>query len=115
MDKLHPKILILTYNLTLRNFIRDKLIQVHRDFEIADFTIINYHQFIKAELNNMEIEMEIPHKNKGMEIEEYYDKYYSNEQLFAKNKDKILEIRKRCQLEKMNKEILKYGNTFSGF
>lgn len=90
MDKLHPKILILTYNLTLRNFIRDKLIQVHRDFEIADFTIINYHQFIKAELNNMEIEMEIPHKNKGMEIEEYYDKYYSNEQLFAKNKDKII-------------------------
>lgn len=90
MDKLHPKILILTYNLTLRNFIRDKLIQVHRDFEIVDFTIINYHQFIKAELNNMEIEMEIPHKNKGMEIEEYYDKYYSNEQLFAKNKDKII-------------------------
>ncbi|WP_297579768.1 ATP-dependent helicase [uncultured Helicobacter sp.] len=90
MDKLHPKILILTYNLTLRNFIHDKLIQVHRDFEIADFTIINYHQFIKAELNNMEIEMEIPHKNKGMEIEEYYDKYYSNEQLFAKNKDKII-------------------------
>lgn len=34
---------------------------------------------------------------------------------YAKNKDKILEIRKRCQLEKMNKEILKYGNTFSGF
>lgn len=91
MEKLHPKILILTYNLTLRNFIRDKLMQVHRDFEVADFTIINYHQFIKAELNNMEIEMEMPYEIKDTELEKYLnDRYYSNEQLFVKNRDKII-------------------------
>ncbi len=91
MEKPYPKILILTYNLTLRNFIQDKLMQVNRDFEIANFTIINYHQFIKAELNNMEIEMEIPNEDKEIEPKQYLDeKYYSNEQLFAKNKDKII-------------------------
>lgn len=47
-DNPNPKILILTYNLTLRNFIHDKLMQVQQEFIIQDFIIINYHQFINA-------------------------------------------------------------------
>lgn len=31
---------------------------------------------------------------------------------YLENRSKILEIRKRCQLEKMNKEVLKYGKLF---
>ncbi|MCH5345879.1 MAG: NERD domain-containing protein [Muribaculaceae bacterium] len=50
-----PKILILFYNITLKNYIHDKLNQVHEDFDWASFTILNYHQFINAQLNNLGI------------------------------------------------------------
>lgn len=89
-DNPQPKILILTYNLTLRNFIHDKLMQVQQEFIIQDFIIINYHQFINAELNNIGIEIKVPTDVKGSDISLYLDaNYYSNEHLFAKYKDRI--------------------------
>lgn len=90
-DNPNPKILILTYNLTLRNFIHDKLMQVQQEFIIQDFIIINYHQFINAELNNIGIDVTVPKNIVGSEVSAYLDaNYYSNEQLFEHYKDRIV-------------------------
>lgn len=45
-------VLILTYNITLRNYIHDAISEVREDFEWANFYITNYHQFFNAEANN---------------------------------------------------------------
>jgi superfamily I DNA/RNA helicase len=45
------RILILTYNITLRNFIRDKLNQVREEFPWTMFHIDNYHNFIATMKN----------------------------------------------------------------
>lgn len=89
-SKKNPKILILTFNLTLKNFIHDKIMQVPQEFTIQDFVIINYHQFINAELNNMGIDIKIPNGISPSDIPAYLEKnYYSNEKLFNDHKDKI--------------------------
>lgn len=55
-----PRILILTFNITLKNFIHDKLARINETFPWESFIIINYHQFINAELNNLGIEVVPP-------------------------------------------------------
>ena len=85
----NPKILILTYNITLKNFIHDKLNRVDEDFPFGNFIIINYHQFINAELNNLGIPIVIP--DNIDDIPKYIeDNYYSNFQLFEKHKYDIV-------------------------
>ena len=42
-------ILILTYNLALRNYVHDRVSDVRAPFPWADFHITNYHQFFKAQ------------------------------------------------------------------
>lgn len=85
----NPRILILTYNITLKNFIHDKLNKVRENFPLQNFIIINYHQFINAELNNLNIEFKIP--NDIENISEYLEKkYYGNVDLFEKHKAEIV-------------------------
>lgn len=52
------KVLILTYNLTLRNYIHSRLSDVRADFAWDKFYITNYHQFIKSAVNNLNITFE---------------------------------------------------------
>lgn len=86
----NPRILILTYNITLKNFIHDKLMMVEEEFPVQNFIIINYHSFINAELNNLGIEMLVPEDCPQELIGLYLENaYYSNKQLFEDNKDKI--------------------------
>lgn len=86
----NPRILILTFNITLKNFIHDKLNRVDETFPFENFIIINYHQFINAELNNLNIEFEIPNGLSPDEIGEYLERtYYSNVALFDKHKKQI--------------------------
>lgn len=86
-----PRILILTYNITLKNFIHDKLNRVDETFPLESFIIINYHQFINAELNNLNIEMEIPEGMDKAHISDYLEKmYYGNIQLFDEHKNQIV-------------------------
>lgn len=86
-----PRILILTYNITLKNFIHDKLNRVDETFPLESFIIINYHQFINAELNNLNIEMEIPEGMDKAHISDYLEKmYYGNVQLFNEHKNQIV-------------------------
>jgi hypothetical protein len=40
------RVLILTFNLTLKNYIRDRINEVREDFSWGSFDIINYHSFV---------------------------------------------------------------------
>ena len=50
-------ILILTYNLSLKNYIHDRINDVRDEFPWKKFYITNYHQFLKTEANNYELEI----------------------------------------------------------
>lgn len=57
------------------------------------FHIINYHQFINAELNNLNIEMEIPESMDKAHISDYLERmYYGNVQLFLGTKVHIKSV-----------------------
>lgn len=77
-----PKILILTYNITLKNFIHDKLQQVYEDFCWSTFTILNYHQFIKFQLNNLGIDFR---REDGETDEQFFARYFDNYELFVEH------------------------------
>ena len=71
------RVLILTYNLTLRNQIRDKISDVRENFSWDSFVIINYHSFITHEMNKNNIDTDDMVKKLGN-----IDKVYSYEFLF---------------------------------
>ena len=54
------RVLILTYNITLCSYIRDRISAVREDFPWSCFDISNYHCFITTVLNNAGVEVEIP-------------------------------------------------------
>lgn len=49
-------ILILTFNITLRNYIHDRISEVRKPFPWSGFEITNYHQFFKTQANNYGLE-----------------------------------------------------------
>ena len=51
------KVLILTYNLSLKNYIRDRISDVREEFYWNNFYITNYHQFFKTQANNYNLEI----------------------------------------------------------
>lgn len=55
-ERAHDEILILTYNITLINFLKDKINDVRDDFPRKNFYIDNFHNFIGKACNNLEIE-----------------------------------------------------------
>lgn len=85
-----PNILILTYNITLKNFIHDKISRVRADFDWDSFTILNYHSFIGQKMNEADIPFVLPTQQPSesnrqymQRISNYLDKeYYSNRDLF---------------------------------
>lgn len=90
------KVLILTYNLTLKNYIHDKISAVRENFSWEYFHINNYHEFIKANMNNVGIEIEASVNESSLENhlseidENFYDKQvYSNLSLFDGYHDKL--------------------------
>ena len=87
----NPRILILTFNITLKNFIHDKLMRVDETFPIESFIIINYHSFINAELNNLNIDVAVPDGYPEEKVGEYLEQhYYSNVNLFDEHKSEIV-------------------------
>lgn len=89
----NKKVLILTYNITLRNYIHDKISKVREDFGWDNFYINNYHTFLTAEMNNLEIPIVIPENfasyTSDKKAEYFETKYYSNINLFENFRDKI--------------------------
>ena len=53
------RVLILTFNLTLVNYIKYRMEQVAADFYWGQFDITNYHQFFKSQANNHSIKPQI--------------------------------------------------------
>ncbi len=88
------KVLILTYNITLKNYIHDKISDVREEFPWNNFVILNYHTFITSELNNLGIDVIVPEDFNLFtpeEKEEFFETtYYSNKQLFSNNRDNIV-------------------------
>ena len=85
-----PRILILTFNITLKNFIHDKLNRVDETFHFEDFVINNYHQFINAELNNLNINIDVPETMTPEHLSIYLENnYYGNIGLFEMHKSEI--------------------------
>ncbi|EKT4495429.1 MULTISPECIES: nuclease-related domain-containing DEAD/DEAH box helicase [Pseudomonas] len=75
-------VLILTFNLTLRMFIRDKISEVREDFSWGAFHIVNYHKFMSAALSSAGIDVKVPEGlvDSNAYLEEHY---YSNESVLA--------------------------------
>lgn len=92
-----PQILILTYNITLKNFIHDKISKVRADFDWDCFTILNYHRFIKQRMNEADIPFHLPKKMEDetdrqylRRISPYLDQhYYSNRNLFVGYENRV--------------------------
>ncbi|TLX72836.1 nuclease [Labilibacter sediminis] len=86
-------VLILTFNITLKNYIKDKISDVREEFSWENFVISNYHLFINAQLNNLGIPVEVPKDFKELsDIEKdafFENRYYSNKKLFLERKDDI--------------------------
>ncbi len=77
------EVLILTFNLTLRMFIKDKINEVRQDFSWAGFQIQHYHGFITSVLGNAGIQVVRPPK--GESADSWYEsEYYSNIALFER-------------------------------
>ena len=94
----HGHVLILTFNITLRNYIHDKISQVREEFAWEFFNISNYHDFITSNLNNVGIDFDFLETDeegnkifmKSGAFERLADeKIYSNLHLFDGYKDKL--------------------------
>lgn len=87
------KVLILTYNITLKNYIHDRISDVREAFSWDSFYINNYHDFINAELNNVGIKIVTPAGFDTLSSDEktkyFEDNYYSNKNLFEGIKQKL--------------------------
>lgn len=97
-----PKILILTFNITLKNFIHDKLQRVEGVFPLQNFIIVNYHHFLTGEMNNLGIVIRVPEEIQELKsipgkmaefrkrLHDYLEKhYYANPALFEEFKKQI--------------------------
>lgn len=89
----NDKVLLLTYNITLKNYIHDKISKVREDFSWDNFYINNYHNFLTAEMNNLGIQITVPEDfNTWTQVKKsnFFEKeYYSNLKLFEERKLEI--------------------------
>ncbi|NJN73782.1 MAG: AAA family ATPase [Limnothrix sp. RL_2_0] len=51
-------VLVLTFNITLRNYIHDQISEVREYFPWSNFEITNYHQFFKTQANNYGLKLQ---------------------------------------------------------
>lgn len=83
-------VLILCFNMTLKNYIHDKISRVREDFTWDNFYINNYHNFLSSEMNNSGIEFKLPANFETYNQEQksifFENNYFSNVDLFKKNK-----------------------------
>lgn len=86
----YPKVLILTFNITLKNFIHDKLMRVDETFPVENFIIINYHSFINAEINNLGIDFKVPSEEEILtELKKKYGQAFVDSLTEAELKNRI--------------------------
>lgn len=100
----NEEVLILTYNITLKRYIHDKISDVREEFDWNNFHITNYHNFLQGIFNKVGIEIIIPeeihqearnsyYKNNDV-INEYLEKkYYSNMNILDNYLDELPKYR----------------------
>ncbi len=89
-------VLILTFNITLKNYIHDRISQIRETFNWSNFYITNYHVFITTQMNNCGIPMVIPDNFENWthdQRSQYFEQFYSNENLFENVKNNIKKYR----------------------
>jgi len=67
------KVLILTFNITLRNYIHDRISEVRTSFPWPVFVITNYHQFFKTQCNNYGVVWENEDFFKASDRENFFE------------------------------------------
>ena len=89
-------VLILTYNITLKNYIHDRISAVRDSFAWEFFNISNYHDFINSNMNNVGIGFDFLEKDDDGKVvfsaidEKVFDEHiYSNLHLFDGYKDQL--------------------------
>ena len=89
-------VLILTYNITLKNYIHDRISAVRDSFAWEFFNISNYHDFINSNMNNVGIGFDFLEKDdEGKAVftavdEKVFDEQiYSNLHLFDQHKNQL--------------------------
>jgi len=91
------RVLILCYNMTLKNYIHDKISRVREDFSWDNFYINNYHNFLSAEMNNNGIEFKFPPNfselSSGEKSVFFEEHYFSNLDLFDNCKDNLVKYK----------------------
>ncbi len=75
-------VLILTFNITLKNYIRDKLSDLQGGRNFKGFEISNYHQFFNSQLNNSSQDINELIAQYG--IQKLYDTDFFSEKVIAK-------------------------------
>lgn len=80
LKRTNGKILIITFNITLMNYLHDRISEVRGTYRRRDFDIASYHTFINAECNNYGI----PTGNQG--DFESFDSHYQDKNLFERCK-----------------------------
>ena len=71
-------VLILTFNITLRMYIKGKISEVRDDFSWANFEIAHYHGFMSSAFNNYGVQIDF----KDLSWDELEKRYFSNENIF---------------------------------
>jgi len=78
----NDKVLILSYNSSLKNYIHDKISNVREEFDWSNFHINTYHDFITNNLNNFSIAIEVPKDFDVQDIRQkqafFQNMYYGN-------------------------------------
>ena len=75
-------VLILTFNITLKHYIKDKISDVRDDVEFNSLEITNYHQFYNSQLNNLNIDISEfldKHKAKGLSLDDALSLLYKTD------------------------------------
>lgn len=91
-NRVEKRILILTYNITLNNYIHDKISRVRGKFDPEKFYVIHYDQFISTQMNNYGLDYAIPNdfdQYSDQEKSEFFAQYHDNVDLFETVKDRI--------------------------
>ena len=77
-------VLILTFNITLRNYIHDKISAVREEFAWEFFNICNYHDFINSNMNNVGIGFDFLEKDEdGKAMYSAIDENVFDEQIYS--------------------------------
>jgi len=91
-ERVNARILILTYNITLKNYIHDKIARVTGKFDPSKFYVTHYDHFIATEMNNYGLTYDLPQDFNTWTNEEkaqYFEEYHADINLFEPVKDAI--------------------------